>query len=293
MEKRALGHTGIQLSILGFGGVLVTNTEQPEANRLVDQALDFGINYFDISPNYGNAQDRLGPALAGKRNGVFLACKTDKRTRKESLEELENSLRVLGTDCFDLYQFHGIRDRKAVETLLGPDGALETFVKAQKDGKIRYIGFSAHDEEAALMLLDSFAFTSVLFPVNWASLITGQFGNKLMKRAMEKGTARLAIKALARTAWPEDMKQEDKKYQKCWYEPLDDEAHIDLALRYTLSQPITAAIPPGEASLFRMAVKTASQNKPLTPQELNWLEERARSTDPLFPEKDLRPHWKK
>ncbi len=283
MEKRPLGNTGDYLSILGFGGVIVTDTEQKDANNYVAEAIDQGINYFDVSPNYGNAQDRLGPALEGKRQNVFLACKTEKRTKQESQAELENSLRVLKTDHFDLYQFHAVKKVEEVETILGPDGAMETFLKAQKEGKIRHIGFSAHTEEAALALMDRFNFTSVLFPVNWVSLLSDKFGNRIIQKAIEKGVARLSLKAMAKKEWPEGLEKKDRKYPKCWYEPIDDEAIADLALRFTLSQPITAAIPPGDIRLFRTAVKIANKYRPLSEQELVNLKSYAREITPVFP----------
>ncbi len=95
MLQRPLGNTGVQLSIIGFGGIVVTDTEQTEANRYVAEAIDRGINYFDVSPNYGNAQDRLGPALVGKRQVIFLACKTEKRTKALAEAELHQSLKTL------------------------------------------------------------------------------------------------------------------------------------------------------------------------------------------------------
>jgi aryl-alcohol dehydrogenase-like predicted oxidoreductase len=283
MDKRPYGNTGIQLSILGFGGIVVTDVPQPEANKYVAEAIDRGINYFDVSPNYGNAQDRLGPALAGKRQRIFLACKTEQRSAQASEAELNQSLRILQTDCFDLYQLHAVKKLSEVETIFGPGGAMETLLKARQAGKIRYLGFSAHTEEAALALLERFAFDSVLYPINWASLLNSGFGKRVLAEAEARGVARLALKALARTDWPEGLAREDRKYPKCWYEPIEDEFLADLALRFALSQPITAAIPPGDIRLFRMALRIAEKYQPLTPDELTRLEREAARLRSLFP----------
>ena len=88
MQKRPYGQTGIDLSIIGFGGILVTNSEPQEASDLVAKAIDHGINYFDVAPSYGNAEECLGPALAPYRKDVFLACKTTERSRAGAEKEM-------------------------------------------------------------------------------------------------------------------------------------------------------------------------------------------------------------
>src|SRR6266540_3183732 len=103
MQKRAYGSTGIELSIVGLGGVVVMGMEQPDANRIVREAFDRGVNYFDVAPSYGDAEDRLGPAIEAIRDQIFLACKTGKRTRDEAAAELRQSLTKLRTDHLDLY----------------------------------------------------------------------------------------------------------------------------------------------------------------------------------------------
>ena len=137
MEKRLLGRTGEQLSVVGFGGIVVTDEEPQAASRLVAQAVDRGINYFDVAPSYGNAEERLGPALEPYRSNVFLACKTGVRTREEAAASLSQSLQHLRTDHFDLYQFHGVSKMEEVEQILGPGGAMETFLEAREKGLIR------------------------------------------------------------------------------------------------------------------------------------------------------------
>src|SRR5579862_3358932 len=158
MQKRAYGNTGVELSIVGLGGVVVMGVEQSEADRRTREAYDRGVNYYDVAPSYGDAEERLGPALVGLRDDVFLACKTGKRTRDEAAEELRTSLRHLKTDRFDLYQLHGVSTVQEAETCLAPGGALEAVLAARDSGLVRYVGFSAHSAEAALLLMDQFAF---------------------------------------------------------------------------------------------------------------------------------------
>lgn len=282
MDRRPLGNTGHDLSLIGFGGIIVSRIEQAEANRLVAEAVARGVNYFDVAPTYGNAEERLGPALKPFRESVFLACKTTRRDAAGATAELEESLRRLQTDHFDLYQLHGIGKMEEVEEILGAGGALEAFVAARERGQIRYLGFSTHSMEAGLALLDAFPFTSVLFPVNFVTWQQGRFGPQVMARAQEKGVARLALKAMARAPWPPSMEPAQRPYPKCWYEPLSDPDEAALALRWTLSQPVTAAIPPGDARLFQIALDAAERFRPLDAAEQARLGAIAAGLEPIF-----------
>ncbi len=279
MERRPYGNTGEMLSIIGFGGIVVAKMPQEEANSIVSMAIDRGINYFDVAPTYMDAEERLGIALKGKRDSVFLACKTEKRTKEEAQKALENSLRLLQTDHFDLYQLHAMTTDEDFEIAMGPNGAMETFISAKEKGLIRYIGFSAHSAEVALRLLDAFHFDSVLFPINWVNYFNANFGPQVVKKALEKGTARLALKAMAKTLIPEGH---PRKYDKCWYLPVEEPDLASLALRFTLSQPITAAIPPGEPKFFKMALDIAENFRPITTEELEYLKEKAKGLEPIF-----------
>jgi predicted aldo/keto reductase-like oxidoreductase len=272
---------GIELSIIGFGGIIVVGHEQEAANAEVAYAVERGVNYFDVAPSYwdGEAERKLGVALQPFRATSFLACKTGRRDAAGATEELERSLGRLKTDHFDLYQLHAVTKLEDVDTILGPGGALDAFVKAREAGKVRYLGFSAHSQEAALRLLDAFAFDSVLFPINYVCYAKGAFGPAVVQKAKEKGAARLALKALAHTSLE---KGAEKKWAKTWYRPIDE---IDLArraLRFTLSEDVTAAIPPGHAELFRIAVDLASAFEPLSPAERSALLADATNPEPLF-----------
>ena len=133
-----------------------------------------------------------------------------------------------------------------------------------KQGKIRYIGFSAHSVEAALAMLDRFQFDSILFPVNFICYARGNFGPQVMAKAKEMGVARLAIKAMAHGPW---RKSDAREYPNCWYRPIEDKDLAKQALRFTLSEGVTAAMPPGDERLFRMALELAHDLPPLTESE--------------------------
>ncbi|MCL5746262.1 MAG: aldo/keto reductase [Acidobacteria bacterium] len=281
-RRRYLGN--IELSIIGFGGIVVMGQEQEAVNRMVADSVDRGINYFDVAPSYGKgeAQQKLGPALVPHRKNVFLACKTEARDAAGSQKQLEESLRVLRTDHFDLYQLHGVTKMSDVEQILGPGGALETLVKAREQGKVRHLGFSAHSVEAALALMDKFRFDSILFPTNFVCFAQGNFGPQVIAKAKEKGVARLALKAMAHTKWPENLKRADRKYPKCWYSPVDNKELSIQALRFTLSEDITAAVPPGDERLYRIALDYAAGFKPLGREERTRLLAATKGIEPIF-----------
>ena len=281
IAKRRLGKTGIDLSIVALGGVAVMDESQEAANSLVAEAFDRGINYFDVAPSYGNAQDRLGPALEPYRKRSFLACKTQDRTKDGSRKELEGSLKALRTDHLDLYQFHALTKMADLDQVFGAGGAMETFEAARKEGKIRFIGFSAHSVETALAALDRYSFDTILFPINFVSFTQADFGPQVLEKAQQKGMGILALKSMAKTAWTAAEKDKHP-HPKCWYHPAGFPDEAALGLRWTLSHPITAAVPPGDEAYFRLAMDVAQSYKPVTPTEEKTLLAGAVNTESIF-----------
>jgi len=281
IARRTLGRTGEQLSIIAFGGIVVMNEESASAANIVAEAVDRGINYFDIAPSYGNAQQRLGPALAPYRKNCFLACKTEGRMKDDSRAQLEESLRLLKTDHVDLYQFHALTKMADLEKVLGPGGAMETMEAAKKEGKIRYIGFSVHSAETAVAAMDRYNFDTILFPLNWVLFTQAGFGPQILKKAQEKRMGILALKSMAKTVWAADQKQNHPQ-PKCWYQPAAFPDEASLGLRWTLSHPITAAIPPGDERYFRLAMDVAQSYKPLEALEEQALLAGGHAIEPIF-----------
>jgi aryl-alcohol dehydrogenase-like predicted oxidoreductase len=281
IARRTLGKTGEQLSMIGFGGILVMNEETGAAANIVAEAVNRGVNYFDVAPSYGNAQEKLGPALAPYRNKCFLACKTDGRLKDDSRADLEQSLKLLKTDHLDLYQFHALTKMSDLDKVLGPSGAIETMEAAKKEGKIRYIGFSVHSAETALAAMDRYNFDTILFPINWVLFSQANFGPQILKRAQEKKMGILALKSMAKTVWPAEQKHNHPE-PKCWYQPAAFPDEASLGLRWTLGHPITAAIPPGDERYFRLAMDVAQSYKPLNATEEQALLAGAHGAEPLF-----------
>ena len=156
------------------------------------------------------------------------------------------------TDHFDLYQFHAVTTLEDVEKIFSADGAMKVFEKAREKGLTKYLGFSAHTEEAAIAMMENYNFDSVLFPISQACWQKNNFGEKVINKAVKNNMGILALKSLAKRPWRED---EEHKWEKCWYKPIDTAEEAKVALRFTLSKPITAAVPPGHIELFRLANK--------------------------------------
>ncbi len=279
IEKRSLGRTGEKLSMIGFGGIVVMDATPKQASNRVSEAIDYGINYFDVAPSYGDAEIKLGPALEPYRKNIFLACKTTERSKEGARRELEQSLKRMRTDHFDLYQLHAVTTPEDVEKIFGSDGAIETVMAARKEGKVRFLGFSAHSVEAAQALMERFEFDTILFPFNRNTWHTGNFGPQVLDMAHKKGMGILALKAMAKGPWPEGTVN---KLPKCWYEPYTDPEEALLGLRFTLSHPITAAIPPGNEELFKMALQLSNRIKPMNAEEIEAIKMKSLNIKPLF-----------
>ena len=153
MLYRKYGPDKINLSVVGLGGIVVKDTSVKETEAIINYAYDKGINYYDVAPGYGNAQDLMGPGLSKIRDKIFLACKTNKRDQEGSETELNDSLKKLKTDYFDLYQLHGMKSEDDYKKVNSANGALNTLFKAKDQGKVRHIGFSCHSIKVANLSL--------------------------------------------------------------------------------------------------------------------------------------------
>jgi len=285
LPRRPLGNTGEHLSIIGFGGNIAKGEDQQGASRMIRQAYEQGVNYFDVAPAYGNAEDVMGEPLEPFRKEIFLSCKTAERGAAGSQRELETSLKKLRTDYFDLYQLHYITSKEDIEIAFGPGGAMETLVRAREKGMVRFLGFSAHSVEAAFAAMERFDFDTIMFPVNYVCAFNGNFGPQVIEKAREKGMGILALKPGARCP---RQRGEQRTYSKCWYRPFKTAEEISASYSYSLSFPVTSALPPQEEPLFRMAVEAAKSFVPLDDSDRKALEASAAGERTLF----SHPSWK-
>ena len=262
-----LGKTGMNASGVVFGGIINTNETQADADRFVARAIEAGVNYFDVAPSYGDAEDRLGAALHPYRNEVFVACKTTNRGAEGARAELEQSLAKLHREHFDVYQLHALSKQEDLDKAFGPGGAMETFVRAKEKGLVRNIGFSAHNEDVALRALTLYDFDTVLFPLNWALGICTGWGDRISEAAKRKGIGLIGMKSLVRRKWREG---EERVYPKSWCQPIWGNDALSLAaMKYAAHKGAATLVPPGNFEHFSFMLDHVDKafREPLTDAE--------------------------
>jgi uncharacterized protein len=203
VPRRPFGHTGEQVSILGVGGYhLGSAKDQQTVNAMVGKAIDAGINFFDNAWEYheGEAEERLGIALQGKRDKVILMTKvcTHGRDKKVGMQQLEQSLRRLKTDHLDVWQIHEVVYYNDPDLIFRPDGAIEALEQAKKDGKVRWVGFTGHKDPAIhlKMLSHDFPFDTIQMPLNCFDARFRSFQQHVLPEANRRGIAVLGMKSL-------------------------------------------------------------------------------------------------
>jgi aryl-alcohol dehydrogenase-like predicted oxidoreductase len=238
IQKAPFGRTGHESSRVLFGAASLSAVTQAEADRAVDLVIEAGINHIDTAASYGEAEDRLKPALARNPGRFFLATKTGERTKDAARKELERSLERMGVDHVDLWQLHNLVDPAEWDTAFGPGGALEAAVAARDEGLIRFIGVTGHGLTVAAMhrrALERFDFDSVLLPYNFPLLQNQQYSDDfevLASMCRERNVAMQTIKSIAAAPWG------DREHTRAtWYAPLEEPADIDRAVWWVLGRP--------------------------------------------------------
>jgi len=272
MKKSILGQTGIEISAVIFGGIIASGIPQEDCARYVSYAVDRGVNYFDVAPSYGNAEEMLAPALAPYRKNAYLACKSTVRSSGIQ-KELYNSLKVLKTDYFDVYQLHGLSSQQDIEEAFSKNGAMETLLRAKEAGHIRNIGLSAHNEYVAIQALAYYDFATVLFPVNWALCMGKGFGDRLLDICKYKNKGIMAIKSTALRLYDGD--DEKNRFPKSWCKTIyGEDTLLKAALKYTFSKGAHAIAPPGDFEQFSYVLENIDEciNNPLDDGDMKILD---------------------
>lgn len=191
MERVRLGRTDLMVSKLAFGGIPIQRVSPDYAVSVVRRCLALGINFIDTANAYTTSEERIGKAISGQRENLIIATKTLCRTRGEVEEHLKLSLKRLGTDYIDLYQFHNIVDADTLKTVL--DGPMAVVREAKKAGLVRHIGVTSHSMDMARELVRSDYFETIMFPFN---LITHEAADELVPLANEHDVGFIAMKPL-------------------------------------------------------------------------------------------------
>jgi aryl-alcohol dehydrogenase-like predicted oxidoreductase len=253
VEYRRLGRLGHESSVLIYGAAALGAVDQDTADRSVQEALDAGINHFDVAASYGDAELRLGPWMPRIRGDIFLATKTGDREAVAAYDSVRRSLDRLQTDRVDLIQLHAVGNSDELESVTRPGGALEGVARARDEGLARGIGITGHGPGVAAIHLEAcrrFPFDTVLTPYNFVLARDADFRRDfdgLIEFAQADDIGVMAIKSIARNNW---RAGEPHRYHT-WYEPLDEQAPIDAAIAFALGRPeITGVATAGDTRLL-------------------------------------------
>ena len=233
------GRTGHRSTRILFGAAALARVDQATADRAVGDLLAAGINHIDVAASYGDAELRLGPALARVRDRFFLATKTGERSYAGAREEIRRSLERMRVERVDLLQLHNLVKEDEWEQAMGRDGALRAAAEARDAGLVRFLGVTGHGTRVAAMHLRSlerFPFDSVLLPYTPAMMRDPEYARDFERLAgvcRERGVAVQTIKSVARRRWPEGA----APTHATWYEPLTDPREIERAVHWALARP--------------------------------------------------------
>jgi aryl-alcohol dehydrogenase-like predicted oxidoreductase len=237
IPKAPFGKTGHLSTRTVFGAAAFSRASQADADRTLEVLLEYGINHIDTAASYGESELRLAPWMPAHRDRFFLATKTGERTYAKAKEQIANSLERLNVDHVDLIQLHNLVDPEEWETALGPEGALKAAIEARDAGKARFIGVTGHGVTVAAMhrrSLERFPFDSVLLPYNFVMMQNPQYAadfEALYAVVRERGIAMQTIKGITLAPWGEK-----ERTTTTWYEPLQEQEDIGLAVRWVLGR---------------------------------------------------------
>lgn len=271
MEQRRLGRLEHRSTVLIYGAAALADVDQDTADRSVQQALDAGINHFDVAAGYGDAELRLGPWMPRIRERIFLATKTGERARDAAWAEVNASLERLQTDRVDLLQLHAVCDLDELDAVTRPGGALEAAVRAQEEGLVGAVGITGHGAAAAATHLEAlrrFPFATVLTPLNprlWQDPDFRTAYDALVTEVARQDAGLMTIKTVSRRNWPDGP--EGAPYTT-WYEPYDDAEHIRAAVSWVLAhEEVTGLATAGDVRLLGMIVAAERDRMPVEEAE--------------------------
>lgn len=196
MTKRKLGKTNIYVSPIGFGGIPIQKLSQEEANKIVEVAIQNGINFFDTARGYTVSETYLGNALKGHRNEVYIATKSMSRSYDDMKKDIEISINNLQTDYIDLYQCHNISKKEDFEKVISSDGAYKALLEAKEEGKIKHIGITSHSMDFLMEIVTNKnyqnLFETIQFPFNFIE----DEAKELFDKAKKQNIGTIAMKPL-------------------------------------------------------------------------------------------------
>lgn len=234
MKKRRLGKTGIDVTVIGFGGIKLPNVPRNEAIKVINRALDLGINFIDTARNYGDSEEKIGYVLKERRNECYIATKSTSRESGKLMQDLETSLKNLQTDVIDLYQLHTVSDQETYKRVMSAGGALEGAKKAKEQGKIKHIGITIHrDLQTMVSAISSGEFETIMLA--YSPLDQEGVQEEILPMAKQKDMGVIIMKPLSGGL----LSTPEHEREKLGYDPI-----ATGSLRYIISnENVTVAIP--------------------------------------------------
>jgi aryl-alcohol dehydrogenase-like predicted oxidoreductase len=263
IAKQVFGRSGHMSTRTLFGAAALSHVTQEEADRTLEVLLQYGVNHIDVAASYGDAELRIAPWLKQYRSQFFVATKTDGRTAQAAKEDLHRSLERMGIDSIDLWQLHNLVDPIEWDIALSPGGAIEAAIEAKQQGLVRAIGVTGHGLEIAAThrrSLERYDFDSVLLPYNFLTMQSPYYAenfNALLAACQQRNVAVQTIKSIAYRPW-----WGRPHTHETWYQPLDNQQDIDLAVHWTLKQPGIFLNTVGDIHLLPMVLDAASRFQP-------------------------------
>jgi len=258
IAKAPFGSTGHESTRTIFGAAALGSVSHADAERTLETLLEHGVNHIDTAASYGDSELRIASWLARHRDSFFVATKTGKRDYAAAREEIRRSLDRLGVDRVDLLQLHNLVDVIEWELALREGGALEAAVEARDEGLIRFIGVTGHGLTVARMhgrSLERFPFDSVLLPYSYIQMRDQRYAadfEELAATCTERGVAMQTIKSISLAPWDGRTST-----ASTWYEPLREQADIDLAVHWVLGRPGVFLNTAGDVTLLPKVLDAA------------------------------------
>ena len=286
MQKRTLGRTGHDSTVVSFGTYAVGYVDQDAADQAIQLVLDAGVNHFDIAPTYGHAMERVAPWMPEiRKRGIFVGAKTAVRDREGAWRDVESIMQRMNVEDFDLFQLHSVGNMEQLELAIAPGGSIETLVEMREQGLTKWLGITGHGPEVPATILEAlkrFDFDTVMFPLNPAAARDAAY-REVTQRLLAEASARnigvQTIKMIARGGWGDGDRE-----VSTWYDPHREQVDIDSSLWWVLSQPMHTAPSCGEISLLPKVLDAAERFTPLSSDEQRDVE---KSQRPLLPLPDL------
>ncbi len=283
MQKRTLGRTGHDSTVVSFGTYAVGYVDQDAAYQAIQLVLDAGVNHFDIAPTYGHAMERVAPWMPEiRKREIFVGAKTAVRDREGAWRDVESIMQRMNVEDFDLFQLHSVGNMEQLELATAPGGSLETLVEMREQGLTKWLGITGHGPEVPATILEAlkrFDFDTVMFPLNPAAARDAAYREvteRLLAEASALNIGVQTIKMIARGGWGDGDREINT-----WYDPHRGQADIDSSLWWVLSQPMHTAPSCGEISLLPKVLDAAERFTPLSVDEQRGVEESQRPPLPL------------